>query len=224
MIEFYHVNKIYPPGIYALKDVTFKVDKGEFVYITGPSGAGKSTLLSIIYLATRPSSGKVIIRNRDITKIRGKEVSRFRREIGIVFQDFKLLADRTIFENIAIPLLISNFPRSHIEQRVKYLLNFVGLYSKRWAYPDELSGGEQQRVAIARAIANDPYILLADEPTGNLDEAMAIEILYLLREINLKGITILLATHSKEIMKLFPGNRLHLENGMITDEKVEILD
>ncbi len=218
MIEFYHVSKIYPPGIYALNDITFNIEKGEFVYITGPSGAGKSTLLSITYLAIKPTSGKVFVRGRDITKIKKQSYPHFRREIGVVFQDFKLLRDKTVYENVAIPLLISGFKKEKINERVNYLLNFVGLYSKRWSYPDELSGGEQQRVAIARAIANDPFILLADEPTGNLDESMAIEILYLLKEINLKGITILVATHSKEILKLFPGRIIHLENGAITNE------
>ncbi len=216
MIEFFHVTKIYPPGIYALKDVTLKIRKGEFVYITGPSGAGKSTLMSLIYRGTRPTDGKIFVRGNDITGI--DNPAKLRREIGIVFQDFKLLKHRTIYENVAIPLLIAGVKKEKIESRVNYLLNFVGLFSKRWAYPDELSGGEQQRVAIARAIANDPYILLADEPTGNLDEEMAIEIIYLLKEINLKGVTVVLATHSTEILSLFPARIIKIDHGEIVSE------
>ncbi len=224
MIELYHVDKKYPPGIYALKDITFKVEKGEFVYITGPSGAGKTTLLSIIYLSTRPTSGKVFVLGKDLTRIKPDHYPKFRRELGIVFQNFRLLKNRTVYENIAIPLLIRGMDTEKIRKKINYLLNFVGLYSKRWSYPDELSGGEQQRAAIARAIANDPFLLLADEPTGNLDEEMSIEILYLLKEINLKGVTILLATHNKDIMKLFPGRNIHLENGQLINEQTKILD
>ena len=214
MIRLYHVTKRYG-DIAALNDVSVKVGKGEFCYVTGPSGAGKSTLLKLLYGAIRPSDGRLLVGGTDIAKLPRRQVPVLRRNIGIVFQDFKLLHRRTIAENIGIALEVIGTPRELIQRRVSAVLSVVGLRGREDEYPLQLSGGEQQRVAVARAIINDPSILLADEPTGNLDGAMAIEVMEILQAINLRGTTILVATHDSALMQRFPYRRLRFEHGRL---------
>jgi cell division transport system ATP-binding protein len=214
MIRLYHVTKRYG-DIAALNDVSVKVAKGEFCYVTGPSGAGKSTLLKLLYGAIQPSDGKLLVGGTDIARLQRRQVPVLRRNIGIVFQDFKLLHRRTIAENIGIALEVIGTPRELIQRRVSAVLSVVGLRGREQEYPLQLSGGEQQRVAVARAIINDPSILLADEPTGNLDGAMAIEVMEILQAINLRGTTILVATHDAALMQRFPYRRLRFEHGRL---------
>ena len=214
MIRLYHVTKHYG-DIAALNDVSVKVGKGEFCYVTGPSGAGKSTLLKLLYGAIQPSDGRLLVGGTDIARLKRRQVPVLRRNIGIVFQDFKLLHRRTIAENIGIALEVIGTPRELIQRRVSAVLSVVGLRGREQEYPLQLSGGEQQRVAVARAIINDPSILLADEPTGNLDGAMAIEVMEILQAINLRGTTILVATHDAALMQRFPYRRLRFEHGRL---------
>lgn len=214
MIRLYHITKRYG-DIPALQDVSVKVDKGEFCYITGPSGAGKSTMLKLLYGAIQPSEGKLLVGGTDIARLPRRQVPMLRRNIGIVFQDFKLLHRRTVGENIGLALEVIGTPRDLIRRRVSAVLTVVGLHGRENEYPLQLSGGEQQRVAVARAIINDPSILLADEPTGNLDGAMAIEVMEILQAINLRGTTILVATHDGALMQRFPYRRLRFENGRL---------
>lgn len=214
MIRLYHVTKRYG-DIAALNDVSVKVAKGEFCYVTGPSGAGKSTLLKLLYGAIQPSDGRLLVGGTDIARLQRRQVPVLRRNIGIVFQDFKLLHRRTIAENIGIALEVIGTPRELIQRRVSAVLSVVGLRGREQEYPLQLSGGEQQRVAVARAIINDPSILLADEPTGNLDGAMAIEVMEILQAINLRGTTILVATHDAALMQRFPYRRLRFEHGRL---------
>jgi cell division transport system ATP-binding protein len=214
MIRLYHVSKRYG-NIAALDDVSVKVSKGEFCYITGPSGAGKSTLLKLLYGAIRPSDGKLLLGGTDIAQLPRRQIPVLRRNIGIVFQDFKLLHRRTVAENIGLALEVIGTPRDLIRRRVSAVLTVVGLQGREHELPLQLSGGEQQRVAVARAIINDPSILLADEPTGNLDGAMAIEVMEILQAINLRGTTILVATHDAALMQRFPYRRLRFEHGKL---------
>ena len=218
MIQFFHVNKFYPPSIYALKDISLSVEKGDFVYLTGPSGAGKSTLISLLNFTEKPTGGKIVIKGKDISTFSNKDVQKYRQNIGVVFQNFKLLQNKTVYENIILPMLIKGVPKKEIEVRALALLNFIGLFAKKERYPYQLSGGEQQRIAIARAISNNPFLLLADEPTGNLDEELAIEIMSLLREINIKGTTVILATHKTEFINKFGGKVFVLDRGKIESE------
>jgi len=214
MIRLYHVSKRYG-DVAALDDVSVKVSKGEFCYITGPSGAGKSTMLKLLYGAIRPTDGKLLVGGTDIARLPRRQVPVLRRNIGIVFQDFKLLTRRTVAENIGLALEVIGTPRETIRRRVSAVLTVVGLQGREHEYPLQLSGGEQQRVAVARAIINDPSILLADEPTGNLDGAMAIEVMEILQAINLRGTTILVATHDAALMQRFPYRRLRFERGKL---------
>lgn len=214
MIRLYHVTKRYG-DIAALNDVSVKVGKGEFCYVTGPSGAGKSTLLKLLYGAIRPSDGRLLVGDTDIARLPRRQIPMLRRNIGIVFQDFKLLHQRTIAENIGIALEVLGTPRALIQRRVSAVLSVVGLQGREREYPLQLSGGEQQRVAVARAIINDPSILLADEPTGNLDGAMAIEVMEIFQAINLRGTTILVATHDAALMQRFPYRQLRFEHGRL---------
>lgn len=214
MIRLYHVTKRYG-DIAALNDVSIKVGKGEFCYVTGPSGAGKSTLLKLLYGAIRPSDGRLLVGDTDIARLPRRQIPMLRRNIGIVFQDFKLLHQRTIAENIGIALEVLGTPRALIQRRVSAVLSVVGLQGRDREYPLQLSGGEQQRVAVARAIINDPSILLADEPTGNLDGAMAIEVMEIFQAINLRGTTILVATHDAALMQRFPYRQLRFEHGRL---------
>ena len=214
MIRLYHVTKRFG-DVTALHDVTVHVNKGEFRYVTGPSGAGKSTMLKLLYGAIRPTEGKMLISGTDVTKIPRRRLPYLRRNIGIVFQDFKLIPQRTIAENVSLALEVIGTPRDSIRRRVSAVLSIVGLNGRENELPHTLSGGEQQRVAVARAIVNDPSILLADEPTGNLDGAMAIEVMEILQAINMRGTTVLLATHDSALMQRFPYPTLMFREGRV---------
>ena len=201
MIQLFHVYKSFGSENPALIDVSLTIEKGEFVFITGPSGAGKTTLLKIIFCAEMPTSGHALVNGRNLNRIKDKELALLRRRTGMVFQDFKLLANRTVFENVALALEIMGAPFSTIRKRVHQALRYLDLGGKEGYCPPQLSGGEQQRVAIARAIINSPLILLADEPTGNLDQDLTIEIMALLKQIHIRGTTVIVATHNQALLK-----------------------
>ncbi len=222
MIKFTDVTKDYPKTGAALQNVSFHVKKGAFAFLTGHSGAGKSTALKLTYLADRPSSGEVRVSGFSTSRVTGREVPLLRRRLGIVFQDFRLLEDRTAEENVAFALEVTGARRSAIGPRVMRVLTQVGLASKANQYPRELSGGEQQRVAIARALVNDPVVLLADEPTGNLDERATRGIVQLLRDINASGTAVLMATHDLDIVKAMPEAHLvELQHGRVVYDSEE---
>ena len=195
MIRFDNVSKIYDSQFEALKNISLEIQSGEFVFITGHSGAGKSTLLRLVALVEAPSTGQVLVDGRNLVRLQSKEVAAYRRRVGFIFQDHRLLNDRTIFDNVALPLAIAGLRRSEANKRVRAALDKVGLLSKERLYPSGLSSGEQQRVGIARAVVNRPKILLADEPTGNLDPKLSLEIVKLFSQFNGIGVTVLLATH-----------------------------
>lgn len=215
MIEFYHVSKQYVKNVWVLNDITFSIKKGEFVFLTGVSGAGKTTLLKMIYKDEIPTKGQILIDSSNISLIGRGDVYKLRREIGIIFQDFKLLSNRTIYENVALPLLIRGERKSLIDKRVNSSLSLVGLSHRRNYYPMHVSGGEQQRAAIARAIVANPKILIADEPTGNLDTELSIEIFHIFERINANGITIILATHDRHLLNMFPKRIISLDQGKV---------
>jgi cell division transport system ATP-binding protein len=217
MIRLYNVTKQYGKN-YALKDINFKVSKGEFCYITGPSGAGKTTMLKLLYGAIAPTTGHLQVAGMDLSHLNSRQLPQLRRHIGIVFQDFKLIPKRTVGENIGMALEVLGTPRNVIQRRVNAVLNIVGLQGKESVYPPFLSGGEQQRVAVARAIVNDPSILLADEPTGNLDGAMAVAVMDILQKINLRGTTVLVATHDAALMKRFPYRSIRFRKGQLEQQ------
>ena len=221
MIRFRHVTKEYARTGLALNDVSFHVSKGEFVFLTGPSGSGKSTILKLVFLEERPTIGDVKVGGVSSTTIRGRDVPRLRRRLGVIFQDFRLLEDRTVEANIAFALEVTGASRSAIGPKVSRLLSQVGLASKATAMPREISGGEQQRVAIARALANDPTVLIADEPTGNLDERATRGIFQLLREINASGTAVLMATHDLELIRRAECRTLELNHGKLVFDSAE---
>ena len=215
MIRLYHVTMRYSPHNAALIDVTFSVEKGEFVFLSGPSGAGKTTLLKLIFREELPTEGQVVVNGKIIAALPPRRIPFLRRNIGVVFQDFKLLGTRTIMENVTLVLRILGYPPRERKARAYRVLKMVGLHHKLAVYPRELSGGEQQRVAIARALINEPAILLADEPTGNLDPDLALEIMGLFKEINARGTTVLVATHDREMIQRMQRRVLHLERGRL---------
>jgi cell division transport system ATP-binding protein len=214
MIQIFHVAKKFGTKA-ALEDINLKFQKGEFVFITGPSGAGKTTLLRLIFGAERPTEGQILINGINLNRINRSRLDPLRRKIGFIFQDFKLLPRKTVSQNVALALEVAGERPSIIRKKTRQVLRAVGLAKKEQAYPLQLSGGEQQRVAIARAIINDPLILLADEPTGNLDPDITREILLLFRTINLKGTTVVIATHSKELLKNTDQRIILLKGGKI---------
>ena len=216
MIEFYHVSKQYVKDQYALQDVSLGIQKGEFVFLTGASGAGKSTLLKLIFKEELPSKGQILVDSSNINLIPQKELYLLRREIGIVFQDFKLLGNRTVAENIAIPLVVRGERKSSIDKMVAKSLTQVGLTHRKNYLPTHISGGEQQRVAIARAIVGNPKIIIADEPTGNLDTELSIEIFKIFEKINANGITTIVATHDLHLMNMFPKRIIRLDKGKLS--------
>lgn len=218
MIEFYNVTKHYE-RMPALKDITFCVDRGDMIFITGPSGAGKTTLMKLIYLAEKADEGRVMIGDWDLRRLKESSIPILRRSIGIVFQDFRLLDNRTVFDNIAMTLRIQGINEFEVRERVMEMLRVVNLRHKAEAYPQTLSGGEQQRIVIARAIVGEPKILLADEPTGNLDPETAAGVTQLFKEINVKGTTVLVATHNKEMYKHSGRRILKLKDGLLTGEE-----
>ncbi len=209
MIELYHLFKVYERDIQALTDINLKIKKGEFVFLTGASGAGKTTLLKLLFAAEPASSGQILVNGRNVTRIRPRDIPGLRREIGVVFQDFKLINHWTVYQNVAFVLEILGMRRREIKRRVWLTLKRVHLQDKLDTYPRKLSGGEQQRVAIARALVNDPVILLSDEPTGNLDPDITLEIMKFFVEINARGTTVLLATHDRNLIEDF-GKRVAL--------------
>src|SRR6186713_978194 len=193
MIEAHRLSKLYGRGVYALRDLSLRVDKGEFVFLTGPSGAGKSTLLRLLLRRDVPSEGQLVVGGRNLAHLTPRQVQAYRRSVGFVFQDFKLITRKTVLENVSIVPRVLGAPLSQQQRRTFQVLKWVGLQHRMNAYPQELSGGEQQRIAIARALVNDPVIILADEPTGNLDPDLSLEIMNLFREINARGTTVLVA-------------------------------
>ncbi|GBD33686.1 MAG: cell division ATP-binding protein FtsE [Gemmatimonadales bacterium] len=215
MIRFTNVFKAYSRNVLALRDVSFHIAKGEFVFLTGHSGAGKSTALKLIYAEEFPTSGEVRVSGYVTSQLKRSEIPRLRRRLGIVFQDFRLLEDRTAEENVAFALEVTGARRSTIGPKVMRVLAQVGLAAKALAYPRELSGGEQQRVAIARALVNDPLVLLADEPTGNLDERAARGVFQLLRDINASGTAVIMATHNLELVRQTPYRVIELQEGAV---------
>jgi cell division transport system ATP-binding protein len=225
MVRFQKVTKIYPRaagGAAALRDVTFGVAKGEFVFLTGPSGAGKSTILRLLYMDERPTSGEVRVSGFSSREVKRREIPELRRKLGIIFQDFRLLEDRTAEGNVAFALEVIGTPKSAIPNKVSRALTQVGLASKARAYPRELSGGEQQRVAFARALVNDPFVLVADEPTGNLDERATRGIFQLLREINAAGTAVLMATHNLELVRSSEYRCIELNHGEIVFDSADV--
>jgi cell division transport system ATP-binding protein len=213
VIETQGVTKAYGQDEYAVRDLSIKVEKGEFVFLTGPSGAGKSTLLRLLLLQERPTEGQIIIDGRDLLSLTPSEVQAYRRMVGFVFQDFKLIPTKTVFENVAFVLRVLGQPVEQQRRRTYTVLKWVGLQHRHNAYPLELSGGEQQRVAIARALVNEPHIMLADEPTGNLDPDLSLEIMNLFRDINASGTTVLVATHDRELIKWVGRRVIQLDHG-----------
>jgi cell division transport system ATP-binding protein len=221
MIRFYHVTKEYPRTGAALKDASFRLSKGEFCFLTGPSGSGKSTLLKLSYAEERPTSGEVRVVGMNVGKLPRREVPLLRRKLGIIFQDFRLLDDRTAEENVAFALEVTGAPRDAIPGKVAKLLQQVGLGSKANSYPKQLSGGEQQRVAIARALANDPFVVIADEPTGNLDDRATRGVFQLLQDINMSGTAVLMATHDLALVRRHDYRVLELNRGSIVYDSAE---
>jgi cell division transport system ATP-binding protein len=219
MIELYHIYKQYQPPAWALYDITFQISKGEFVFITGPSGAGKTTLLKIIFRELLPTRGQIIVNGRNTLIMPNHKIYLLRRIVGFVFQDFKLLPQKTVFDNVALPLIVIGAPFKLIKKRVFNALKVVGLHHKMKAYPLSLSGGEQQRIAIARAIVNEPLILLADEPTGNLDPDLSFEIMNFFKEFSLQGTTVVIATHDRELIKRFGKRVIFLDRGKLIGEE-----
>lgn len=218
VIRAVHLSKVYDAGDRpALRDVSFSVEKGEFVFLTGASGAGKTTLLRLLFGAERATKGELYVNNRNLGQLRRSDLPRLRREVGVVFQDFKLIASQTVAENVAYTLYVVGTTEREIKKRVTNVLAAVGLVHKATALPPKLSGGEQQRVAIARALVNDPAVLLADEPTGNLDPDLTGEIMELLEQANARGTTVVVATHDRSLLSRFGKRVLNLEGGVLQE-------
>ena len=219
MILLSNVSKVYPNGSTALDDVSFFIERGEFVFIVGPSGSGKSTLIKLLMHEEVATEGQVIINNKDIGKLKRREIPYLRRSMGVVFQDFRLLSNKTVYENVAFAMDIIGASRKEIRRQVPNVLSLVGLSHKAKSYPGELSGGEQQRVALARALVNNPAFLIADEPTGNLNPKVAMEIMELLDNINKRGTTIIMATHAKDIVDTMKKRVIAIEDGKIVRDE-----
>ena len=219
MIDFINVSKTYPNGTHALYGITLSIDKGEFVFIVGASGAGKSTFLKLIMHEETPTSGKIVINDTDVTKLRRSKVPYMRRHMGIVFQDFRLIDKMNVFDNVAFAMRAVGKPSAVIKKRVPYVLELVGLKDKMKNRPSELSGGEQQRVSLARALVNNPEIIIADEPTGNLDPTNSWEIMSLLKEANERGTTVLVVTHNQEIVNEMNERVITMKQGVIVSDE-----
>ena len=218
LLRFDNVSKAYPGGAPALVDVSFSVEPGEMLFVTGHSGAGKSTLLRLVHLSERPTRGTVLVNERNLAKVRGGKVPLHRRQVGVVFQDHRLLTDRSVFDNVALPLLIAGTPRAEVGKRVRQVLDKVGLDAREKARPRELSTGEQQRVGIARALVGQPLLLLADEPTGNLDPTLAGEIMQLFAALQAQGTAVLVASHDLALVRRMRKRVLVLDHGRLMDD------
>ncbi|HEY3833848.1 MAG TPA: cell division ATP-binding protein FtsE [Acidimicrobiia bacterium] len=219
MIRFTHVHKTYPPDTVAVRDVSLEIQKGEFVFLIGPSGSGKSTMLKLLLRDEIATSGEILIAGRDVSRMPTWKVPQMRRNIGTVFQDYKLLPNKTVHENVAFAVEVTGQPKSAVRQKVPKILDLVGLAGKDQNFPEELSGGEQQRVSIARAFVNRPLILLADEPTGNLDPATTVDIMKLLDRINRTGTTVVMATHDQRIVDAMRRRVLELDRGVLVRDQ-----
>lgn len=215
MIQFHHVYKRYPQGHDALLDVNFHIDAGELVFLTGHSGAGKSSVLKLVSLIERPTRGQVVVDNVNLAGVSSRRIPYMRRRVGVIFQDHRLLQDRTVFDNVALPLLVAGYPHKGVAGRVRAALDKVGLLSKEKQFPVTLSGGEQQRVGIARAVVSKPPIVLADEPTGNLDPELSQDIMHLFEEFNHVGVTLLIASHDLELIRRLGHRTLALDHGRL---------
>ena len=224
MIKLEHVSKAYSAGIPALNDVNLNIEEGEFVFVVGDSGSGKSTLIKLLLKELEPTEGTITINGRKLNKIKRRQIPKFRRNIGVVFQDFRLLKDRNIYDNVAFAQKVIGESNRSIKKNVPLMLSMVGLAAKYRSYPKQLSGGEQQRVAIARALINRPKILLADEPTGNLDNNNAWEIMRLMEEINNNGTTVVVVTHNLEIVKAMNKRVVTMKKGVIVDDSADSMD
>ena len=217
-VRMYHVSKSYMAGQFALQDVSLEIRRGEFVFLTGSSGAGKSTLLELIFAAEQPSEGQIVVLGRNVARLGASAIPALRRRVGVVFQDFKLLQDRTVEENVRLALDVVGTPRREARTRVFQMLKSVGLQHRRLQQPRTLSGGEQQRVALARALVNEPEILLADEPTGNLDPELTLEIMDLIASASTRGTTVIVATHDHSLIERYGKRVLRLEGGRIAED------
>jgi len=222
LIQFYNVSKIYPNGVKALDDISLKIDRGEFIFLMGASGAGKSSFVKLLFREELPSRGQIFINSRSIVRMKRSEIPKMRRNIGVVFQDFKLLENKTVAENVAFAMEVVGAPLRSIQKRVPQVIKQVGLEGYEHTFPGQLSGGEQQRVGIARALANEPLMLIADEPTGNLDMDTSLEIMELLYDINRKGTTVIMATHAQQLVKSAHKRVVMLEKGkIVSDSQVQ---
>ena len=218
MIEFKNVSKVYNNGTEALRNLSLSIAKGEFVFIVGSSGAGKSTFLKLIMREEVPNSGEIVVNGRKLSTVRKRDVPYLRRTMGIVFQDFRLIDKMSVFDNVAFAMHIVGASDREIRKRVPYVLGLVGLEKKMDSHPAELSGGEQQRVGLARALVNNPSMIIADEPTGNVDPAMSYEIVELLTEINRRGTTVLMVTHEHDLVKRFPRRVIEIQGGTVVGD------
>ena len=221
MIEFTDVTKSYSVGTHALKGVSLQIEDGDFVFLVGPSGSGKSTIIKLITGELKPTSGAVHVNGYSLERIRKREVPYLRRTVGVVFQDFRLIESKTVYENVAFAMRVIGAQEREIKDRVPYVLDLVGLETKSRRHPNELSGGEQQRLAIARALVNNPSTIIADEPTGNLDPARSLEIMSLLQEINSLGTTILVVTHEKDLVERFAKRVIVLDEGLVVSDGMD---
>lgn len=223
MLKMTDVSKVYPGGSVALQNVDIHIEPGEFVFVVGPSGAGKSTFIKMLFREVLPTTGSIFVNGVDILSLTPNEIPYMRRQLGIIFQDYRLLPDRTVYENVAFAMEVIETPRRKIKRRVLNVLDLVGLRHRADAYPNELSGGEQQRIAIARAIVNDPIMVIADEPTGNLDPETSWDIMEIFKEINAEGTTIVMATHDKEIVDAMGKRVIAIEDGhIVRDEAIGV--
>jgi cell division transport system ATP-binding protein len=217
VIESVKLSKLYNRGVYALRDLSITIDKGEFLFLTGPSGAGKSTFLKLLLREDLPSDGQLTVMGRDLRTLKPAQVQSYRRGVGFVFQDFRLVQRFTVFENVAFVMRVLGLPLATQQRKTFQVLKWVGLQHRMNAYPEELSGGEQQRIAIARALVNDPQLVLADEPTGNLDPDLSLEIMNLFREVNARGTTVVVATHDRELIRRVGRRAVTLDHGQIVE-------
>ena len=218
MIKLEHVSKSYSAGIPALNDISLNIEEGEFVFIVGNSGSGKSTLIKLLLKELEPTKGVITINNRNLNAIRRKQIPKYRRNVGVVFQDFRLIPTMTAYENVAFAMRVTNIPERQIKRRVPYVLNLVGLAGKAHSLPQELSGGEQQRIALARALVHSPPIIIADEPTGNIDPELSVEIMELLQAINSVGTTVVVVTHERELAARFRKRTIMIDHGEVVDD------